>query len=335
VRKVIVCILLLCLVRAALGIPKPEGLPEAVEPLSKLTVGEATALGVVEGVTEFLPISSTGHLIVLTSMLGLDSEQPFLTQTGAPVWYRKPEKDKPGELLTVKVATEAYIVVIQLGAILAIVPIVWSQLMLMATGVFRRNPAGLRLLRNLIIAFLPAAISGLLLHEAVRANLYTIGNVVLGLVAGSVLMFVANLVPSWREERHAYRSELTALGAAGIGIMQCFAIWPGTSRPMLTIVGGYFAGLTPGAAAGFSFTLGFVTLLAATLYKVYKSGALIIYIFGWPNVLLGIGVAGCTAYFSVRFFINLLLRKGLAPFAWYRLALAAYLWFFFSTDSIE
>jgi undecaprenyl-diphosphatase len=328
VRKLLLAILLCWLARDAAGeIKPPSGLPPSSEPLSKLTTMEAIVLGVVEGVTEFLPISSTGHLIIVTSFLGLDSEQPFVTRSGEPVWYRRPKGQDPGQLLTVGLATQAYIVVIQIGAILAITPIVWSQLLSMGSGLLGRDPRGLRLLGNLLIAFVPAAAVGLLIHDWVDANLYSINVVISGLVAGSLLMFFANLWPAWLKERNAFRSELTPLGAAGVGLMQCLAMWPGTSRPMMTIVGGYFAGLPPGPAAGFSFLLGFVTLNAATAYKIYKSGALIIYIFGWPNVLLGIAVAGVTAYFSVRFFIKLLLAKGLAPFAWYRLALAGFLFF--------
>ena len=111
--------------------------------------------------------------------------------------------------------------------------------------------------------------------------------------------------------------------------MQCLAMWPGTSRPMMTIVGGYFAGLRPIPAAAFSFLVGFVTLSAASAYKTYKSGALIIQIFGWQNVLLGTAVAAITSAISVRFFISLLLRHGLSAFAWYRIALAIILIFFF------
>lgn len=311
--------------QALAEVKAPPGLPPSSEPLSKLTGLEAVVLGVVEGVTEFLPISSTGHLIITTSFLGLDSEQPFFTRRGDPVWYRKPEGQDPGQLLTVGLATQSYIVVIQIGAILAIIPIVWSQLMSMGAGVLGRDQRGLRLLRNVLIAFVPAAAIGLLLHDWVDRNLFSVNAVISGLVLGSFLMFFANLWPAWLKERNAFRSELTPMGAAAVGLMQCLAMWPGTSRPMMTMVGGYFAGLPPGPAAGFSFLLGFVTLSAATLYKIYKSGALIIYIFGWPNVLLGIAVAGLTAYFSVRFFIALLLSKGLSPFAWYRLALAGFL----------
>jgi undecaprenyl-diphosphatase len=96
----------------------------------------------------------------------------------------------------------------------------------------------------------------------------------------------------------------------------------------MTIVGGYFAGLRPGAAAGFSFLLGFITLSVATLYKGFRSGDLILQVFGWQNVLLGIFVAGITASISARFFIRLLLQQGLAPFAWYRIALAGFLLLF-------
>jgi len=215
--------------------------------------------------------------------------------------------------------------VIQFGAIAAIIPICWSQFLAMGRGLVGRDPKGLRLFGNLIIAFLPAACVGVLIHDWIDENLFSIGAVIFRLTAGSLLMFFADLWPKWLEERHAYRSELTPLGATGAGLLQCLAMWPGTSRPMMTIVGGYFAGLRPGPAAGFSFLLGFVTLSAATIYKSYKSGPLIVEVFGWQNVVLGIVIAAITASVSVRFFLKLLLRKGLSPFAWYRLALAGVL----------
>lgn len=297
----------------------------SAKPLSRLSVVEAIVLGIVEGVTEFLPISSTGHLIIVTHLLHLDTGQVLLDRSGAPIWYRKPSENSDGELLTVKLATEAYIVVIQIGAILAIIPICWSQFISMYYGLRGRNPAGRRLLLNLAIAFLPAAFLGFLLHDWVDENLYSIGAVIFALVAGACLMFVADRWPRLHAENHSYRDELTPRAAAFIGLLQCLAMWPGTSRPMMTIVGGYFVGLRPGAAAGFSFLLGFVTLSVATLYKGYRSGDLIIQVFGWQNVLLGILVAGLTASFSARFFLRLLLEKGLAPFAWYRIALATLL----------
>jgi undecaprenyl-diphosphatase len=295
------------------------------KPLSKLSTREAVVLGVVEGVTEFLPISSTGHLIVATHLLYLDTDQLMFDPAGNPLWYRKPTESTSGELLTLNLATQAYIVVIQIGAVLAIIPICWSQFVSMFRGLRGRDPAGRRLLINLTIAFLPSAFLGLLLHDWIDDNLFSIGAVIFALAAGALLMFFAERWPRFLAERHVYRNEITPYGAALIGLLQCLAMWPGTSRPMMTIVGGYFAGLRPGPAAGFSFLLGFVTLTVATLYKGYRSGDLIIQIFGWQNVLLGILVAGVTASISVRFFIRLLLEKGLAPFAWYRLALAAFL----------
>jgi undecaprenyl-diphosphatase len=293
------------------------------EPLARLSISDAVFLGIVEGVTEFLPISSTGHLIVLTDVLGLDSAYALSDASGQPIWLRKPSGTDPGELLTPKQANEAYIIVIQFGAIIAIIPICWSQFLLMWRGVvLRRDPRGEHLFVNVIVAFLPAAALGLLLHDWVDENLFSRGAVIFALITGSLVMFAADRWGMSLQAEGRYR-ELTPHGAAWIGFLQCFAMWPGVGRPTMTIIGGYIAGLPPGPAAGFSFLLGFVTLTAATLYKSYKSGPLIVEVFGWQSVTIGIVVAGITAFFSVKFFIKLLLEKGLKPFAWYRLALAA------------
>jgi undecaprenyl-diphosphatase len=303
--------------------PAYRAVPKGSQPLYQLSAFEAVLLGVVEGITEFLPISSTGHLIIVTDLLGLDNAHTFIDSSGQALWYRKPRDGDAGQLLTPSLANEAYIVVIQCGAIFAIIPICWSQLVLMWRGVVqRRDPRGQRLFLNLIIAFTPAAVLGLLLHDWIDENLFSKGAVIFALIAGALLMFVAD---RWgrRLQEEDRQTELKPDGAAWIGFLQCLSMWPGVGRPMMTIVGGYLAGLPPGPAAGFSFLLGFVTLTAATFYKGYKSGPLIIEIFGWQSVLIGIVVAGITASISVRFFIRLLVEKGLAPFAWYRLALAA------------
>ena len=212
---------------------------------------------------------------------------------------------------------------IQFGAIAAVGILYWTQLIAMLRGLLGLDPAGRRLLINLLIAFLPAAGLGFLLHGWIDAHLFSIPAVIIALVAGAGLMFFAE---SWRRKhanRTALPAELTPKQAAGIGALQCLALWPGTSRSMTTIVGGYFAGLDARRAAEFSFLLGFVTLTAATVYKSYKGGAAMIQVFGWSNVLLGAAVAAVTAALSVRFLVGWLTRHGLAAFAWYRLVLAA------------
>jgi undecaprenyl-diphosphatase len=321
VRPLLVALALLSLPVAAAESPKPA--PLASAPAAELSVADALVLGVVEGVTEFLPVSSTGHLIIANHFLGLEAEEPLLSADGRPLYYRAPSPQYPhGVPLTIKQAADTYVVVIQFGAIAAVGILYWTQLIAMLRGLLGRDPAGRRLLINLLIAFLPAAGLGFLLHGWIDAHLFSIPAVIIALVAGAGLMFFAE---SWRR-KHANRAELpaelTPKQAAGIGALQCLALWPGTSRSMTTIVGGYFAGLDPRRAAEFSFLLGFVTLTAATVYKSYKGGAAMIQVFGWSNVLLGAAVAAVTAALSVRFLVGWLTRHGLAAFAWYRLALA-------------
>ncbi len=297
---------------------------------TQLSATDAIILGVVEGVTEFLPISSTGHLIIANRLLNLESQQPILGADGQPLWHKKPSAKNPaGVPLTVKLAADTYTVVIQAGAIAAVALLYWAQFMAMLRGLLGRDPAGLRLLRNVLIAFVPAAGIGFLAHSWIDENLFSIRAVLIAQVAGAFLMFYAE---AWRRRAVAAQAvtrpdaapaELTLRQAASIGALQCVAMWPGTSRSMMTIVGGYFVGLDPRRSAEFSFLLGFVTLSAASLYKGYKSGGAMIQVFGWPHVLLGAVVAAVTAAICVRFLVHWLTRHGLAVFAWYRLALAA------------
>ncbi len=312
----------------------PEPPHPVVGPVAELSLTDAIILGVVEGVTEYLPISSTGHLIIATHFLKLDSEQALTGSDGRPLWYKKPSPKNPaGEPLTLKLAADTYVVVIQIGAIAAVALLYWSQLVSMGLGLLGRDPAGLRLLINLIIAFIPAAGIGFLAHDWIDAHLFSIGSVIIALVAGAALMFYAD---AWLRRRTAKResthalTDLTPKAAAGIGLLQCLALWPGTSRSMTTIVGGYFAGLDPRRAAEFSFLLGFVTLSAASIYKGYRSGAAMVQVFGWTNLAIGGVVAALTAAICVRFLVHWLTRHGLAIFAWYRLGLALVLgWLFY------
>lgn len=298
-------------------------------PAAELSVGDALVLGLVEGITEFLPISSTGHLIIANHALHLDSEAPLFDAAGRPLWHKKPSARNPrGEPLTLKLAADTYSVVIQFGAIAAVALLYWPQLLGIGLGLLGRDPAGLRLLRNLLVAFLPAAVLGLLLDRWIDRHLFSLPAVVAAQISGAVLMLAAE---RWRRKyatsANAVLSPaaLPARRALGIGLMQCLALWPGTSRSMTTIVGGYFAGFEPRLAAEFSFLLGFVTLAAATVYKSYESGAAMIAVFGWPHVLLGAVVATVSAAIAVKFLVSYLTRHGLDIFAWYRLLVAAVL----------
>ena len=303
--------------------------PRAEEPAAALRASDAIILGLVEGVTEFLPISSTGHLIITNDLLGLDSVQPLVGPDGRPLWHKPPSAAHPdGVPLTLKVAADAYAVIIQAGAILAVVLLYWRQFISMALGLAGRSSAGFRLLRNVLLAFLPVAIAGLLLHDWIDRHLFSVPAVIAALVGGAFLMLAAE---RWRRQNsgRGYArnepSDLSPVVALRIGLIQCLALWPGTSRSMVTIVGGYLAGLTPARAAEFSFLVGLPTLAGAAVFKSWKAGPAMITVFGWEHVLLGTLVAGVSAALAVKFLVHFLSRHGLQAFAYYRLALAAVL----------
>ncbi|MBX3402417.1 MAG: undecaprenyl-diphosphate phosphatase [Phycisphaeraceae bacterium] len=272
----------------------------------------AIILGLVEGITEYLPVSSTGHLIVAAALLGLD----------------KPET---------KSATDAFLIIVQGGAILAVLGLYRARVVQMIRGVLGRDPAGFRLAVNVLIAFLPAAVIGLLLEKHIERLLFGPGPVVLALAAGGVYMI---LLEAWRRGKFSMvRSshaeigidELTPGRALVIGLMQCIAMWPGTSRSMMTITAGYIVRLRPAAAAEFSFLLGLPTLGGACAYKLFKdiandgvAGHVSIFkTLGIAPVLLGIAVATVSAAIAIKWLVAFLNRHGLAPFGWYRLLLAA------------
>src|SRR5687767_7620286 len=334
VRKFLLAVVLVLLApttfaQSHVEVISPPSAPErvgAAGPAAELSVTDAIILGVIEGVTEFLPISSTGHLIIATRLLHLESETPLLGSDGLPLWHKKPSAKNPqGEPLTLKLAADTYTVVIQFGAIAAVALLYWSQFMAMLRGLVGRDAGGLRLLINVLIAFIPAAGIGFLAHDWIDAHLFSIGAVIIAQVAGALLMFYADawLKPRTTPPSSQPLSELTVRKAATSGALQCVAMWPGTSRSMMTIVGGYFVGLDPRRAAEFSFLLGFVTLTAASVYKGYRSGGAMIQVFGWTNVILGAVVAAITAAVCVRLLVHWLTRHGVGIFAWYRLAVAA------------
>lgn len=321
--------LLLGIVGLALAGLPARGATTPAEAASGLSVRDACILGVVEGVTEYLPVSSTGHLIVALHLLGLESNQPLTGRDGQLLWHKRPSAQHPaGVPLTPTLAADTFTIVIQFGAIAAVALLYWRQLLSMFNGLRGRDPAGRRLLRNLIIAVFPSAVLGLALGGWISAHLFSIGAVVAAQVAGAVFILWAE---RYRQRRDAqtptagHDPELSPRQALNIGLLQCVALWPGTSRSMMTIVGGYFAGLDPRRSAEFSFLLGLITLTAATALKSYASGAAMIQVYGWPHILLGCVVAAVTAALAVRFLVTWLSRHGMAAFAWYRLGFAAVL----------
>ncbi len=304
--------------------PPPPG------PLAELSTIDAVVLGAVEGVTEYLPISSTGHLIIASRALSLDSDAPLRDAQGRTQWFTPPTDEQPdGTPLTLKLAADTYTIVIQFGAIAAVALLYWRQLLSMLRGLLGRDPAGLKLLGNLFFAFLPAAGLGFVLHDWIDAYLFSIEAVIAAQIAGAFLILWAERYRKRRATRYGPAldpgAELTTRQAINIGFLQCVALWPGTSRSMMTIIGGYLAGLSPKRAAEFSFLLGLVTLSAATLYKSLKTGSAMIAVFGWPNILLGCFVAAITAALAVRFLVGWLSKHGMALFAYYRLGFAAVL----------
>ena len=298
-------------------------------PVAELSVRDAIALGLGEGVTEFLPISSTGHLILVNQMLGLESDQQLTDKAGRPLWHKPPSEKHPGGVpLTLKLAANTYTVIIQVGAISAVVMLYWQQLFLMLGGLFGRSSAGLRRLRNVLLAFFPVAIVGLLFAELVDRYLFS----PLGVAAAAAVgAFVILWAERWRESNAGIGrtkgdpADLTPRKSLGVGLIQCLALCPGASRSMLTIVGGYLAGLGPAKAAEFSFLVGLPTLGGAACYKALQSGPAMIEVFGWSSVLLGMAVAAVSAFLSVKFLVHLITRYGLTFFAYYRLALAVVL----------
>ena len=268
-----------------------------------LATWQAVVLGLVEGITEYLPVSSTGHLILTQALLGLDT----------------PES---------KSALDAFAIVIQGGAILAVLGLYARRVLGMLKGLVGRDPAGLRLVVNLVIGFLPAGLSGPLLDDWLEARLFQPLPVLAALLAGGVWMIWLG-----RRDEPADAIELDALDwrhALAIGALQCVAMVPGTSRSMMTIAGGTLLGLRRRDAAEFSFLLGLPTLggaclfkLAKNLYKASKNGTPnFIETLGAGAVLLGFAVAAISAALAVRWLVSFLNRHGLAAFGWYRIGLA-------------
>jgi undecaprenyl-diphosphatase len=268
-----------------------------------MTWWQALILGIVEGLTEYLPVSSTGHLILTAWLLGLDSDP----QQAA--------------------AVNTFNIVIQAGAILAVLGLYRQRIGRMVSGVLGRDAEGRRLTWHLLIAFLPAAVLGPVLNDPIEAYLFKPWPVTGALFVGAWLMFAVAMSRRNRDDEQGGREleQMTWRIALFVGFGQCIAMWPGTSRSMMTIVAALMLGLRPRAAAEFSFLLGLITLSAATGYKVVFDGAAMLETIDLPTFMIGLIAATISAAVAVRWFVTALVRYGLAPFAWYRLVLAGVL----------
>jgi len=258
---------------------------------------QAVVLGLVEGITEYLPISSTGHLILTSTLLGL----------------RTPENAE---------ALAAFEIAIQGGAILAVLGLYRHRVPQTWNGLRGRDPVGRRLLVNLLLAFLPAALLGPLLDDPIEAYLFRAPPVLAALLLGGVWMiWLGRRGPAGERDVDSIDARTALL----IGLFQCVAMWPGTSRSMMTIAGGVLLGLRPREAAEFSFLLGVPTLGAACAYKLAKNvlgdGPNLFEQLGVAPVAIGFAVAALSAVVAVRWLVGFLGRHGLAPFGWYRIAL--------------
>jgi undecaprenyl-diphosphatase len=253
-------------------------------------------LGIVEGVTEFIPVSSTGHLILASELLGYDAAQ----------WT-------------------VFNVVIQLGAILAVIVLYWRTFWNAFIGLFRADPVAWRFTRNILVAFLPSAVLGLALHSRVEAMLGNASIVAWALILGGVaILAIEQLAPPGRETLVA---DMGFGKAVAIGFIQCISMIPGVSRSGATIIGALALGVGRRTAAEFSFFLAVPTMLGATTLELWKNqdqlGTA-----GFGGIALGFAVSFLVAIVVIRWFIGIVMRRGFGLFAWYRIAAgsAALIW---------
>jgi undecaprenyl-diphosphatase len=249
-------------------------------------------LGIVEGVTEFLPVSSTGHLILAGRLLGL------------------PEADA------------TFDIVIQLGAILAVVVLFWHRFLRVGEGLLRRDPAAIHFTRNVLLGFLPSAIVGALAYSAIRAVLEApvIAPIVVSvalILGGVAILFIERTVPPAPKASVEQMSWRVALG---IGVVQCLSMIPGVSRSGATIMGARAMRVDQETAAEFSFFLAIPTMLGATALSLWKSRH-DLHNAHLSAIAIGFVVSFVVAMFVIRWFMAIVTRHGFAPFAWYRIVI--------------
>lgn len=257
----------------------------------------AAILGVVEGLTEFLPVSSTGHMIIVGHLLGFEGEK-----------------------------ANTFEVVIQLGSILAVVVMFWRRLFGLIGIHFGRPPVhegegtGRLTLIHVLLAMFPAVVLGLVLHDLIK-SLFNPVNVMYALVVGGVLLIIAEVFKP-KEPRTKGVDDMTYLQAFLVGCFQCLALWPGFSRSGATISGGMLLGISRYAAAEFSFLLAVPMMMGATALDIYKSLGFLT-TSDIPMFAVGFVTAFVVALIAIKTFLHIIKRITFIPFAIYRFIVAA------------
>jgi len=258
-----------------------------------LSIPEALLLGIVEGITEFLPISSTGHLLVVGHLIGFGK----------------------GEA---SVAADTYSIAIQFGAILAVMYLYRVRMWSMARGVFGADNEGRAVLTRLILAFLPAAFLGAVFGDALKEKLFGPVPVAIAWCVGGVVLLV------WKQKPGTTAlTNLSLRNALIIGLAQGLALWPGVSRSLVTLIAALALGLSMSAALEFSFLLGLLTLSAATFFDLSKHGSELVDQFGVLAPSVGFVCAFITSLVAVKWMVAYLADHSLRIFGWYRLGVGA------------
>ena len=259
--------------------------------LDSLLLLKAAVMGVVEGLTEFLPISSTGHLILAGALLGFDDDK-----------------------------AKVFDIAIQTGAIFAVILVYWQKLRETLLALPSSQQAQ-RFAFNVLIGFLPAVVLGLLLGKAIKANLFTPTVVATTFILGGFIIL-------WAERRPASTvriqtvDDMRGRDALKVGLVQCLAMIPGTSRSGATIIGGMLLGLSRRAATDFSFFLAIPTLIGAGAYSLYKERALLS-VADLPMFAVGLVFAFGSAWLCIRWLLRYVATHSFVPFAWYRIVFGA------------
>lgn len=248
---------------------------------------KAFILGIVEGLTEFIPVSSTGHLIIIGDLLNFNNE-----------------------------VGKVFEIVIQLGAILAVCWEFRARIAQVAIGLSNNEAPARRFVFNLFIAFLPAAVLGLLFIKTIKAHLFNPFAVAIAFIVGALIIFVVESRP--RTVRIAHVDELRWQDALKVGFAQCFALIPGTSRSGATIIGGMLFGLSRKTATEFSFFLAIPIMFAATFYDLFKHWDLL-HASDFATFAVGFITAFASAFFAVRALLKYIAHHNFVVFAWYRL----------------